>query len=346
MATRVTIDDVAALAKVSIKTVSRVLNDEPNVRPATRQAVRDAIERLDFRPSRIARSLASKRTFIIGLFYDNPCSHYVSNIQAGALKACDRHGYDLSVHPKPYQGAATADGIVELHRQARFDGVILTPPLADIPALIAVLRASKVPGVLVSPVDRSFGFPTVGTNDRIAAEEMTKKLIGLGHTKIAFVTGHPDHKAVGLRREGYINAMRSAQLDVPNEYVVQGMNSFDSGETAGVSLLQLRVPPTAIFCANDEMAVGVLKIANTLGIRVPKDLSIAGFDNIPLATQVWPPLTTIKQPVAEMGERAAEILIRRIEDRGPPSDIEHVTIKSEVVLRQSTAARQKIHERP
>jgi len=332
---RVTIDDVAALAKVSIKTVSRVLNDEPNVRPCTRQAVTSAIERLGFRPSRVARSLAARRTFIVGLFYDNPCTHYVSNVQEGALQACDRRGYDLSVHPKPFRGVVTADEIVELYRQARFDGVILTPPLADIPALVAVLRAARVPVVLISPVDRGSGFPTVGTNDRVAAEEMTRQLLSLGHKKIAFVSGHPDHKAVGLRLEGYRNALREAEIVVPEDYVVTGLNSFESGEVAGLKLFNLPSPPTAIFCANDEMAVGVLKVANTIGLSVPRDVSIVGFDNIPITAQVWPQLSTIQQPVREMSERAAEILFRRIEGGQFESDIEHVTIKSSLVLRES-----------
>ena len=233
MSSRITIEDVAALARVSIKTVSRVLNDEPNVQISTRQRVTEAINRLNFRPSRVARSLAARRTFILGLMYDNPCAHYVAKLQAGALRACASEGYDLLVLPRSYLNTDTASEIASLYRQSRFDGVILSPPLSDVTALVQRLRQERVPLTLISPGGALVESSSVHTNDQEAARLMTEYLISMGHRDIAFVAGHPDHVAVCTRTAGFLEAMQAAGLSVPDDFVYAGLNSFESGEQAG-----------------------------------------------------------------------------------------------------------------
>lgn len=340
MSSRITIDDVAALARVSIKTVSRVLNNEPNVQPATRKRVSEAIKRLDFRPSRVARSLAARRTFIVGLMFDNPCAHYVAKLQAGSVAACVRNGFDLLVLPRSYQSPETGGEIASLHRQARFDGVILSPPLCDVEALLSQLLSESVPATLVSPVGMNADYSAVYTNDFSATKEMTRYLLSLGHKKIAFVAGHPDHAAVRKRTAGFLEAMQEAGVSVPHEFIVEGSNSFESGEQAGNTLLQGGRRPTAIFAANDEMAAGVCVAARHHGLDIPRDLSVCGFDDIPIAIQVWPALTTVSQPIKEMGERATDLLIQQLKDADHA--IAHEQIDSKLVIRGSTGPAPKL----
>lgn len=334
MSSRITIEDVAALARVSIKTVSRVLNDEPNVQISTRQRVTEAINRLNFRPSRVARSLAARRTFILGLMYDNPCAHYVAKLQAGALRACASEGYDLLVLPRSYRNTDTAAEIASLYRQSRFDGVILSPPLSDVTSLIQGLRQERVPLTLISPGGALVESSSVHTNDQEAARLMTEYLISMGHRDIAFVAGHPDHVAVCTRTAGFLEAMQAAGISVPDDFVYAGLNSFESGEQAGAALLAKPKRPTAIFAANDEMAAGVCVAARHRGLDIPRDLSVCGFDDIPIAIQVWPALTSVTQPIQDMAEKAAELLIRQIKE--PESAVEHVEIRSELMVREST----------
>jgi LacI family transcriptional regulator len=304
------------------------------VRPATLEKVEEAIKALGYRPSASARSLAGNRSFLLGLLYDNPSASYVMNVQNGVLKSCLNQRYDLLIHPCSFENPGLKEEITELIRHSRVDGLILTPPLTDSDALLELLEGLNVPRVLISPVsNRKFRWG-VGTNDRVACCEMVRYLAGLGHTRIAFIKGHPDHRAIGNRYEGYLEGLRENGLKQIKSLVVQGYNSFESGEACARKLLSGVSRPTAIFASNDDMAAGALKAAHELGLSIPGDVSVAGFDDIPLASQVWPPLTTIRQPIQQMGEAAASMLIDRA--RGKESTGSGLVIESELVLRKST----------
>lgn len=335
---RVTIDDVAALARVSIKTVSRVINDEPNVSPATRDKVNKAIQRLKFRPSRAAKSLVSRKAFTIGLLYDNPCAYYVANVQAGVLDSCTGQGYDLIVHPRSSPGYDICREVVALYHQARFDGLILTPPLCDNETILATLADEGIPTTLIAPGVPSAGVPSVVTDDEQASHAMTRHLLELGHRRIAFVAGHPDHLAVQRRTAGYRLAMAEAGAPAGDDMVIPGFNSFNCGVEAGRKLLDRDRRPTAIFAANDEMAAGVLAFAQERGLRIPGDVSLAGFDDIPIATQLWPSLTTVGQPIRQMAARATALLFDIIADRSPASEGVPELLPSRLVIRRSTSA--------
>lgn len=338
MSERVTIEDVAALARVSIKTVSRVINDEPNVSAATRDKVEKAINRLKFRPSRAAKSLASRKAFTISLLYDNPCAHYIANVQTGVLSECEKHGYDLIVHPRTSPGYELAREVISLYHQARFDGVILTPPLCDNATIIAALADEGIPTTLVAPGTESPVFSSVITNDEQSSFEMTHHLLSLGHRRIAFISGHPAHMAVQQRASGFLRAMKEAGIAIAPEMIATGFNSYSCGIEAGKKLLSLAKRPTAIFAANDEMAAGVLTVAHEHQLTVPADLSLVGFDDIPLATQLWPALTTVAQPIKNMASRATEMLLE-IVSGGVASAAPRVErISSRLIHRQSTAA--------
>jgi len=337
MSERVTIEDVAALARVSIKTVSRVINEEPNVSPLTRDKVEKAIARLKFRPSRAAKSLASRKAFTVGLLYDNPCADYVANVQAGVLDECEARGYDLIVHPRSSPGYELAREVISLYQQGRFDGVILTPPLCDNQTILAALSDEGMPTTLIAPGTPVAGFPSVITDDDRASFDMTKYLLSLGHRRIAFVSGHPAHIAVQRRTTGFMRALLESGLTASAEMIVPGFNSFACGVNAGNRLLLQENPPTAIFAANDEMAAGVLSVAHHRGLNVPGDLSVVGFDDIPIATQSWPPLTTIVQPIKQMAKRATSLLLDIVSGNTPSLQDVVEEIPSSLVHRKSTA---------
>ncbi|MFK7888062.1 MAG: LacI family DNA-binding transcriptional regulator [Gammaproteobacteria bacterium] len=333
---KATIADVATLAGVSIKTVSRVTNNEPNVRADTRVKVRAAIDELGYRPNPSARSLASRRSYLVGLLYDNPSPSYLINIQNGSLTTCRAEGYDLVIYPCDYRSERLTDDLRAMVRQTRVDGVILTPPLCDMALVTDALQALGVPFSRISPADMKFGEHSIVTNDRAISAKMTQHLLDLGHRDIAFVRGHPDHGAVCNRYDGYKDALNENEIPLRPELVVQGYNSVESGEACARELLKLATRPTAIFAANDDMAAGALRAAHALGIRVPEKLSVAGFDDTPIAAQVWPALTTIRQPIKTMAERATAVLLRQL--AGENTDELARTLDCGLVMRDSTAA--------
>ena len=337
---RATIFDVAERAGVSIKTVSRVVNREPNVRESTRERVQQAIADLSYTPDQSARNLASHRAHLIGLIYDDPDAYdmisggYILDLQQGALKACYESQSQLLIHPCNFREEDVAERLKALIEQTRLSGIILAAPLSNMPRVVRAIEETGTPFVSLSPGKGVGKKPSVTTNDREVCAEMTRYLAELGHQRIAFITGDPVHKAVGNRFLGYKDGLSQSNLDFSAALVVAGDNSFGSGEICGAQLLDLESRPTAIFAANDDMAAGVLRIANRLGINVPGELSIAGFVDIPLARQVEPALTTIRQPLVRMAESAARMLAATNSDAktGPISDCVPAAIK----IREST----------
>ena len=332
---RVTIADVAERAGVSIKTVSRVTNNEPNVRPATRAKVIRAIADLDYLPDPSARSLASRRSHLVGLLYDNPSASYLVSIQNGALRASRAAGYDLIIHPCDYRADSLAVDLERMVRQSNVDGLVLTPPLSDMPGIVGLLDRLKTPFVRVAPADGDDRDRAVYTNDESVCAEMTRYLHSLGHERIGFIIGHPDHGAVLKRFDGYRQGMHECGLDMHEDLVAQGYNSFESGLECAHALLGTARRPTAIFASNDDMAAGVIRVAHELGLRVPDELSVAGFDDVPLASQLWPPLTTIRQPMEAMAKTAAELLLLNMGRHSDGHEPER-TIASELIVREST----------
>lgn len=336
----VTIEDVAKHAGVSMKTVSRVVNREANVRESTREKVETAIVELKYRPNVAARNLASQRAHLIGLIYDDPSNYeipsagYVIELQQGSLRACRDASYELLIHPCNYRKKDIGIEIAELIEQARPAGLILAAPLSNMPRVVRAIEATGTPFVRLSPGKSGNGHLCVGTNDAEISAEMTRYLASLGHKRIAFITGHPSHKAVANRFDGYREGLRQSGLPFSKRLVVAGDNSFLSGEAAARQLLKRKQRPTAIFAANDDMAVAVMRVAQGMGIDVPGELSVAGFDDISLARQVFPNLTTIRQPLPAMAERAADMLIDRGSRDGNTGKIQ--IVPASLKIREST----------
>ncbi|GIX22183.1 MAG: LacI family transcriptional regulator [Gammaproteobacteria bacterium] len=304
-----TIHDVAKLAGVSIKTVSRVVNNEPKVRAETARRVREAIAALDYVPNSSARSLRSERAPLIGLVHDNPSIGYISTILIGAHAACRRYDYHLVVEPIRADAPDLDEAIERLVVRSRISGLILTPPVCDDPRILATLERHDLPFAQIAPNIRAPGNCYVYMEDEQAAFELTRKLIELGHRRLAIILGDPNQIASTDRRRGFERALAEAGLPLPAEYVQQGDFTYRSGLRCAEALLTLPEPPSAIFASNDDMAIAAISVAHKHHLHVPDDVSIVGFDDIPYAAELWPALTTVRQPIAEMAAAAVELLL-------------------------------------
>jgi LacI family transcriptional regulator len=331
--TRVTITDVARAVGTSKKTISRVLNSDPNVSQSMRQRVVDAVAALNYRPLMSARSLAANRSFMIGLLYDNRSPSYIMEVQAGVLEACEAQHYSMMVQPLVSTAPDFAERVEDILTRHRPDGLILTPPLTDHPQLLDCLRKQGVPFASIAPrhCGESIG---VILREREAAAAMVQHLVSLGHRRIAHIVGDLEHGAGIWRLAGYRDGLAQAGLKEDPAYMVQGRFSFESGVEAMRKLLALPERPTAVFAADDDMAVGAIWAAAEAGVSIPRDVSICGFDDTTIATQVWPPLTTVHQPVREMGRRATQELLLRLLNKGEARMVE---VDYQMRIRASTA---------
>ncbi len=332
-----TITQVAEQAGVSMKTVSRVLNREPHVREEVRQRVLETARRLSYRPQISARSLAGARSYIVGYLLTDPSIAYYGHAQLGALKACREAGYHLLVESLDLDNADLAAELDSLFAAVAVDGVLLTPPLCDNPQLLDAFDRSGTLYVRISPQTTDERSSSIGIDDRAAAHEMTLCLLDLGHQDIGFVIGDPAHGAAHRRLEGFRQAMAERGRPVRRGLVRQGRFDFASGVRAGTALLDLKSPPTAVFASNDAMALGVMAAAQRRGLAIPKDLSVAGFDDIALAAITFPPLTTVRQPITEMATAATRIIIEQGRRDSASPRIVHRTLPCELVTRESTA---------
>lgn len=312
---RIRIEDVAAAAGVSMKTVSRVLNQEPAVHEDTRRRVQETVERLNFKPNRSARVLAGRRSYVVALAYDNPSRNYLAEIQAGVLEACHTHHYNLVLSPVTFGHRDMREQIAGLVERSGFDGLVLIPPLTDDAELLAHLEAHGVPFVCISPRIRQ-GRCGVTLDESAAVADLIERLIALGHRRIGHIQGHSKHGACEWRLEGYRRALARAGIDYDPALVVPGDFTFESGVRGANRLLDLPDPPTAIFAANDDTAAGVMRVAGERRLAVPRDLSVCGFDDTPIARHIFPALTTVRQPTQQMGEAATLELLKEIRERG------------------------------
>ena len=331
-----TLSDVAKLAKVSIKTASRVVRQEPNVSPKTKAAVQDAITTLKYRSSVAPRAAVGSKSYVLALIFDNPNTGYIAELLRGALDQARKDGYHLIVEPVNLASPNVAEDITNLLVQSNLDGMILPPPLCDDPSILQALESSGKPFARISPsISKHLGL-RVEISDYDAAKQMTVKLIQLGHTSIGFVTGRKGTATTRRRLDGFLSAMKDANLTVPDNFILDGNYEYRSGLDAGESLLQQAQRPTAIFASNDEMAAGVIAAAHKAGIAVPDDLSIAGFDDSVIATVVWPQLTTVRQPIKEMAAAAVNMVTKQCRGQTEENSTAR-KLPVKLIIRESTA---------
>jgi LacI family transcriptional regulator len=308
---RPTINDIARLAEVSKKTVSRVINESPFVREDTRQRVTAIMRELAYEPDPQARGLAFRRSFLVGFLYDNPNPQYVVNAQQGILDGLKGTGLELVVRPV----VRAAEGFIEemsgfVRRQKLF-GVITFPSVSEDEGLADLLRRLDCPQVRVASVALDAPGSMLVTNDAAGAAEAARHLADHGHRRIGHVTGPLTFRSTHERRRGFAEGLAERGLTLDEALVKQGAYTFETGVECARVLLGLRPRPTAIFAGNDEMALGVYQAARDAGLRVPEDLSIVGYDDSPIAARVWPGLTTVRLPIRDMGRIAAGKLMRQ-----------------------------------
>ncbi|MDP1026706.1 LacI family DNA-binding transcriptional regulator [Sphingomonas sp. KR1UV-12] len=309
-----TIDDVARLSGVARATVSRVLNGGPNVSERMRVRVQDAVASLGYQVNLQARYLAGGGNPAVLLILSSdtesePNSYYQAALEIGALRVCAQAGLELVTHTLVQTRDGVDDRIVELVEDSRCTGVIVTPPFSDRLALVDALRRTGVAVVRISPgVVHEGDAPGVGMDDEAAGFALTRHLIAAGHTRFGFIKGLAEHLSAEQRHRGALRALDEAGLDAHAMVAVRGNFTFKAGVDLLPDLVASPIAPTAIICANDDMAVGALFAAHRAGMDVPGDLSLASFDDTPVSALVWPPLTTVHQPIQEMSARAVQII--------------------------------------
>ena len=344
-----TIYDVAAAAGVSIKSVSRVLNGEPNVSDALKVKVGKAVEDLGYRRSLSARGLAGSSSSVIAALIDagmtikhwqsGSGNDYLSRLELGVLMELRQVDYHLMVEMVDYASPTLRRDLSALLSSIRPEGVLLTPPNSDLTEVLDILDASGVAYARIGAereLDRGI---LVSMDERQAAYDMTVHLIGLGHRRIGFIGGPPLYSASRLRLEGFRAAMSAHGLDVPDDAVAAGDFTFAAGVVGVETLLNVGAPPTAIFGSCDDTALGAIQGAVARGLHVPNDLSVAGFDDSPSAMFSNPTLTTIRQPVAEMAAAAVQRLTPPLRARlNPAEEGGPLVVPYRLIVRASTAA--------
>ncbi len=323
-----TIRDVASHAGVSIKTVSRVLNNEPHVRAELKDRVLQAIEFHHYQPSQAARRMGGNRSYLIifPTWVDVP---YLGRLVAGAAERCSEIDHHLVIEAIPRSSLDIGAAIERVVASLGPDGIILPPVLCDDAYLIAALDRLGVRIVRISSGKRHAGL-NVYTEERAAARCMTEHLIALGHQRIGMIGGYPQLYAANERFAGFQDAMTAAGLTVDPDLIVQGRFDIQSGLAGGQALLERPLRPTAIFAGNDEIAFGVMLAAKTLGLKIPSQLSLGGFGDTAMSGLLQPMLTTMRQSLEDIGRAAVDLIV----DRGTRQ--RDVQIASELVVRTST----------
>lgn len=334
-----TIDDVAKLAGVARVTVSRVLNNGSNVRPETRERVQRAVEELGYSVNQQARALASGMGRQIMLIHAHspelePNSYYNAGLELGALRGCSSLGFDLvtrAIDPKEENRFRLLSSILDRDRPG---GIILSPPLSDDLQLIETARRGGVQVVAISAGEQArASVLAVGIDERAGGLAIGRHLMSLGHRHVGFVKGPSEHQAAALRYGGFVQALREAGVS-EDPWATSGDFTFKSGVEATEELLRDRRKVTALACANDDMAAGVMLALHRAGFNIPAMMSVTGFDDTPMSEIVWPPLTTIRQPIKDLATRAVQLLV----DSQSNDKICYEELAFELVVRESTSA--------
>jgi len=330
------ITDVAKHAGVSVKTVSLVLNRHPNVSERTRKAVHDAMHALSYKPNVFARGLATLQSNLIAILYERE-GEFISALESGALERCREAGFQLIVESLDSRAKDLSGKTRQLVSRTALHGVIVIPPLCDLPEVVDELIASRTQCVTISAGKQVAGVSNVGVDEYQIGYDVTEHLAGIGHRRIGFIAGLPDHYAAVRRKDGYIAALKANGIPLDEKLCANGTFTIESGREAAKKLLHMKDRPTAIFALSDQMAAGVLGEAQSMGLNVPKELSVAGVDDSVIAQIVWPQLTTCHQPIRKMAYAAVSILLLGEQEEKPAT----LRLKHELVVRGSSAPPQR-----
>jgi LacI family transcriptional regulator len=330
---KVTIIDVAAEAGVSLGTASRVINNDIHVKPETRERVSDVMLRLGFVPNRQARSLAGGRTNTIGVLVPDLGTSYIGEIMRGIDSELALSHLDLMLFTTHRTATKEANYVANMV-QGMVDGLLVVLPRnpAD---YTGTLTQRNFPFVLIDHQGNSEPCPAVGATNWQGAYNATEYLIKLGHTRIGFITGSMDLGAATDRLEGYKSALRVHHIYEDPRLIYEGTFFQPDGYAGASALLDIENPPSAIFASNDAMAMGAMDAVRSRGLRIPKDVSVLGFDDIPQAALVRPALTTVRQPLEQMGRVATQMLLDML--KNPGKEISRIELPTELIIRGSTS---------
>jgi LacI family transcriptional regulator len=329
---KITITEIAKIANVSKTTVSRVLNNKPDVDPSTREKILSLITEYDFQPNAFAKAISLQKSNYIGLLVPHEVEYVFSNpfyteVMRGVSTEVDRQGYYMVTcyaHEHNY---------LDIYKQKRVDGFILLSPGSFHQNIIEALSANNVPFVSTALISDEEQTPHVDVDNKEGAVQVMEHLVALGHRRIAYIS-KPSLKSSQDRFEGYREVMDRYGLSYDeNSYPMVNSSSVECGYENTQKLLALPRPPTAIFLANDVMAIGAIQAIQETGLTVPGDISVVGFDDIPLGRYLTPPLTTVRQPAFEKGLNAARILIEHLENKTPQHSM---ILDVELIVRKST----------
>lgn len=334
----VTITDVAKAAGVSKMTVSRVLGTGGYVREETRDRVLKAIAAMNYTPNRSARQLSGHAPMRFGILYNEPYSSYMVDFMLGAIDAAS--ALDIQLLSQGCSLGGNAPDILGKMLDSGVDALILTPPLCDSEDLLEIMRGSDVPLLLIATDHPDYEASAIFIDEQMAALEMTRLLIRLGHRRIGFIIGEPALLASQSRLDGFQAALEEADLPLDPSLLVQGLFTYRSGLEASQQLLVRDDPPTAIFASNDDMAAAAVMTAYRLGFDVPRELTVCGFDDSWIATSIYPELTTIRQPIRDMAFEGVTLLKECVRDaRSGQTTIKRLQVPHELVERQSSIRR-------
>lgn len=336
-----TLKDVIKLAGVSLRTGSRVINNDPTVRPDTRAKVVAAMSKLGYTPDITARTLRGAKSFMIGVTYDNDNAYYIRDLLTGVLKTCQESGYGLQIVPCDSSGPDVIQKLRQNIQYSRLAGLVMSPPLSEMPEITDTLKAdgTKLALITSGSPDREVSSPTVFFDDFGGAYALTKYLIELGHRNIGFIWGDKAHTTSYERYNGYASALMDANITLDEARVVEGQYTFECGFEKASLILEADPKVTAIFASNDEMAAGTIAAARERGLHVPRDLSVTGFEDSPFAKQTRPHLTTARLPTTEMAEAATKMLIQDLRPNSfsKADAVRRRTFPADPVIRGSTS---------
>ena len=334
-----TINDVARIAGVSKRTVSRVLNDSQSVNKATREKILSVIESLDYSPSKQARGLASSRSYLLGILYDEPNAIVIHSVQRGVLSVCSSLGYELVVHPISHESPTLVTEVLKFVTRSSLDGLVIMPPISSNEELIAALRDKGIKYVRMAARVVDSTEHLVISDDRAAMQQVADLFQQKAVTHPAIIRGPDDRMASEERYEGLMAALSERGISLSPDYIADGNFSYDSGVVAAQKLLAQTPRPDAIFASNDQMAIAAIHVAEDAGIAVPDELIVVGYDDEPMASRLRPSLTTLQRDNSGMASAAALKLVANIAGKVDDAQSIQTLFTPQLVTRQSSDRR-------